>query len=181
MEANYKHALESGCFRPDSQCLKGEFQYGDPNAQYSPILPRAFIPDPNPISHLNGDGHNYFRSQNPYTLNSYAGFGEVYYNLTNDLKLTGGLRWTEDKKHFTDIPSEFLADGYGYFHTGAVDQEWNQAYRPARRQLVAQARFHRSDFALRSFAHGYKAGGANPPGAALHWQCNGKTYLPFIR
>ncbi len=40
----------------------------------------------------------------PYTLNSYAGFGEAYYNILNDLKLTGGLRWTDDQKHFVGIP-----------------------------------------------------------------------------
>ena len=46
-------------------------------------------------------------TESPYTLNSYAGFGEAYYNvLPATLKLTGGLRWTEDQKHFTDIPSE---------------------------------------------------------------------------
>ena len=59
-------------------------------------------------SSLNNEGHNYFLSQNPYTLNSYAGFGEAYYNIVDDLKLTGGLRWTEDQKHFIDIPSELL-------------------------------------------------------------------------
>src|SRR6185437_8539285 len=37
--------------------------------------------DPNPITDLNNQGHNYFLSQNPYTLNSYAGFGEAYYNI----------------------------------------------------------------------------------------------------
>ena len=64
--------------------------------------------DPNPISSLNNQGHNYFLSQNPYTLNSYAGFGEAYYNVLDDLKLTAGVRWTEDQKHFTDIPSDCL-------------------------------------------------------------------------
>ena len=64
--------------------------------------------DPNPITSLNNEGHNYFLSQNPYTLNSYAGFGEAYYNVAPDLKLTGGIRWTDDKKHFIDIPSELL-------------------------------------------------------------------------
>ena len=62
--------------------------------------------DPNPLTSLNNEGHNYFLSQNPYVLNSYAGFGEAYYNVTPDLKLTGGLRWTDDQKHFVDIPSE---------------------------------------------------------------------------
>ncbi len=41
-------------------------------------------------------------------------FGEAYYNVLDDLKLTGGLRWTEDQKHFTDIPSELCVRGYGY-------------------------------------------------------------------
>ena len=67
--------------------------------------------DPNPISNLNNEGHNYFLSQNPYVLNSYAGFGEVYYNVFHDLKLTGGLRWTDDQKHFVDIPSALITTG----------------------------------------------------------------------
>ncbi len=70
--------------------------------------------DPNPLTSLNNQGHNYFLSQNPYALNSYAGFGEAYYNVAPDLKLTGGLRWTDDQKHFVDIPSELLVAGYGY-------------------------------------------------------------------
>jgi outer membrane receptor protein involved in Fe transport len=35
-----------------------------------------------------------------YHLKSNAIFGEVYYNITDDLKLTGGLRYTTDDKHF---------------------------------------------------------------------------------
>lgn len=35
-----------------------------------------------------------------YVLKSNAIFGEVYYNLTDDFKLTGGLRYTNDEKHF---------------------------------------------------------------------------------
>src|SRR5262249_59790605 len=62
--------------------------------------------DLNPITNLDNAGHNYFLSQNPYVLNSYAGFGEVYYNIADELKLVGGLRWTDDQKHFVDIPSE---------------------------------------------------------------------------
>ena len=53
---------------------------------------------------FNGQGHNYFRSENPYLLNSYAGFGEVYYQVLDDLKLTGGLRWTDDQKAFRGNP-----------------------------------------------------------------------------
>ncbi len=57
----------------------GGFQYPDPTAG-SGISTCIYI-DPNPIDKLNDDGHNYFLSQNPYHLNSYAGFGEVYYNI----------------------------------------------------------------------------------------------------
>ncbi len=32
----------------------------------------AYI-DPNPLGQIDGQGHNYFRSQNPYRLNSWAG------------------------------------------------------------------------------------------------------------
>ncbi len=82
--------------------------------------------DPNPLSKIDGDGHNYFRSQNPYKLNSLAGFGEVYYQVAPDLKLTGGLRWTDDNKHFVQIPSWTLVLGKGYPTTGVVDQEWRE-------------------------------------------------------
>src|SRR5215469_10732052 len=63
----------------------------------------AYI-DPNSLGNVNGQGHNYFLSQNPYLLNSWAGFGEVYYQLEPDLKLTGGLRFTIDNKAFTEYP-----------------------------------------------------------------------------
>ena len=59
-------------------------------------------------------------------MNSYAAFGEAYYNLTSDLKLTGGLRWTEDQKHFIDIPSQVITQGYGYPITAIVNQQWDQ-------------------------------------------------------
>ena len=42
-----------------------------------------------------------FNSNNQdYHLKSSAIFGELYYNVTDDFKLTGGLRYTDDKKHF---------------------------------------------------------------------------------
>ncbi len=70
--------------------------------------------DPNPIDHLDGQGHNYFRSDNPYHLNSYAGFGEAYYQVMPDVKLTGGLRWTDDQKRFWNYPSQVFLLGGGF-------------------------------------------------------------------
>jgi outer membrane receptor protein involved in Fe transport len=123
--------------------------------------------DPNPIGSLNNLGHNYFLSQNPYVLNSYAGFGEVYYNITPDLKLTGGLRWTDDEKHFIDIPSELLEDGAGYPAIAIVNQKWNEWTGRGVVNWTPKLDFTDQTLVYGSYAHGYKAGGANPPGAAL--------------
>ena len=127
--------------------------------------------DPNPIPNVNNKGHNYFLSQNPYTLNSYAGFGEVYYNVTTDLKLTGGLRWTEDQKHFIDIPSELLIYGIGYPVSGVVDQQWDQLTGRAAANWSPKLDFTDQTLVYGSYSHGYKAGGANPPGAIFPTTC----------
>ncbi len=121
--------------------------------------------DPNPIDNLDYAGHNYFLSQNPYALNSYAGFGEVYYNVFDDLKLTGGLRWTDDQKHFVDIPSAILAQGYGYVVTNVVDQEWKEWTGRFAANWTPKLDFTDQTLVYATFGHGYKAGGANPPGA----------------
>jgi outer membrane receptor protein involved in Fe transport len=123
--------------------------------------------DTNPIYNLNNYGHNYFLSQNPYELNSYAGFGEVYYNITNDLKLTGGLRWTEDRKRFINIPSEVLTQGYGYYVTSVVNQQWDELTGRAVANWTPKLDFTDQTLIYSSYARGYKVGGANPPGAVL--------------
>ncbi len=142
--------------------------------------------DPNPLSSLNNQGHNYFLSQNPYTLNSYAGFGEAYYNVTPDLKLTGGIRWTDDRKHFVSIPSELLVPGYGYpafgvdkdgnITDGIIDQEWREWTGRATADWTPKLDFTDQTLVYASYARGYKAGGANPPGATLlSWAGKGVT------
>jgi outer membrane receptor protein involved in Fe transport len=123
--------------------------------------------DPNPIENLNNQGHNYFLSQNPYVLNSYAGFGEAYYNVSPELKLTGGLRWTDDKKHFFDIPSQLLAHGYGYPVSGIVDQTWQKFTGRFATNWTPKLDFTNQTLVYASYSRGYKAGGANPPGAIL--------------
>ncbi|HVT25557.1 MAG TPA: TonB-dependent receptor [Rhizomicrobium sp.] len=151
----------------NSNCLANGFQYNDPSqGSGNPVFSCDYI-DPNPIERLNNDGHNYFLSQNPYTLNSYATFGEVNYNVTDDLKLIGGLRWTEDRKHFTLIPSQLAVDSWGYPIIGTVDQQWDQLTGRAVVNWTPKLDFTDQTLVYGSFAHGYKAGGANPPGAVL--------------
>src|SRR6185312_2184365 len=44
--------------------------------------------DPNGLADIDGQGHNYFLSKNPARINSWSLFGEVYYQLTPEVKLT---------------------------------------------------------------------------------------------
>ena len=117
------------------------------------------------LSHLNNNGHNYFLSENPYVLNSYATFGEVNYSIFNDLKLVAGLRWTDDQKHFVDIPSWLAEYGWGYPVAGVVNQQWGQFTGRAVANWTPKLDFTDQTLIYGSYAHGYKAGGANPPGA----------------
>jgi iron complex outermembrane receptor protein len=150
----------------NSQCLGSSgYEYLNPTQNQS-VLHCGYI-DPNPIASLDNEGHNYFLSQNPYLLNSYATFGEVYYDVTQDLKLTEGLRWTDDQKHFIDIPSELLAPGYGYPVLGVVNQQWDQWTGRSVANWTPRLDFTDQTLVYGSYAHGYKAGGANPPGAVL--------------
>jgi len=147
-------------------CLPNGPRPGDPS-QGAAVYGCIYI-DPNPISKLNDQGHNYFLSKNPYTLNSYAGFGEAYYNIFKDLKLTVGLRWTEDQKHFPLIPSWLLgSDSYGYPVIGVVDQQWDQFTGRAAANWTPRLSFTDQSLFFGSYAHGYKAGGANPPPAVI--------------
>ncbi|HTO41588.1 MAG TPA: TonB-dependent receptor, partial [Rhizomicrobium sp.] len=146
----------------NTNCLRSGTQYGNPNYT-APVLGCIYI-DPNPIDKVNGQGHNYFLSKNPYVLNSYALFGEAYYNITQDLKLTGGLRWTEDRKHAPQIPSELLvANTSGYPALAPVDQQWDQFTGRVAANWTPKLDFTDQTLVYGSYAHGYKAGGANPP------------------
>jgi len=161
----------------NSQCLfyYGGFKDQDPTKGGGSVGNGncAYI-DPNPIGSLNMLGHNYFLSQNPYNLNSYASFGEAYYNITPDLKFTGGLRWTEDQKHFVNLPSELLTVGVGYPSTGTVNQQWDAITGRAAMNWTPKLNFTDQTLLFGSYAHGYKAGGANPPGAVLLVQIEGR-------
>lgn len=61
-------------------------------------------PSPEPT----GNGHNYFDQITPYTLRSEAAFGEIYYHLLPNLKLTAGVRYTRDVKDEANIPNVLL-------------------------------------------------------------------------
>jgi len=120
--------------------------------------------DPNPINKVNGQGHNYFLSHNPYQLDSRALFGEVNYQLTPEVKLTGGLRYTNDRKDFQVFPSWADIAGMGLLQTDDILQEWREFTGRAVVNWTPKLDFTDQTLIYASFAHGYKGGGANPPG-----------------
>ena len=53
-------------------------------------------------------------------------FGEVYYQITPDVKLTGGLRFTDDEKSFTEYPSWAGIAFKGIPAAGVLTQHWQE-------------------------------------------------------
>jgi iron complex outermembrane recepter protein len=84
--------------------------------------------------------------------------------VTPDVKLTGGLRWTDDKKSFTEIPSWTLVEGQGYPVTGVLDQQWEELTGRFNATWTPKLDFTDQSLFYASYSHGYKGGGANPPG-----------------
>ena len=118
--------------------------------------------DPNPIP--DGSGGNYFDSRTQYSIESRAAFGEVNWQLTDDLKLTAGLRYTQDRKRAQPYaPALFVIGNTGVAPlavqraefkewTGRLNLEWTTALPFTDRTLL-----------YGSYARGYKGGGFNPP------------------
>ncbi|MGE5501951.1 MAG: TonB-dependent receptor domain-containing protein, partial [Ignavibacteriales bacterium] len=136
--------------------------------------PDAHCPyvDPNPIESINGDGHNYFRSKNPYHLTSSAAFGELYYEVTPEVKITAGLRYTNDRKTFTPVPSQLLLStsltgagdvNRGYPALPDVKQHWGEFTGRLGVDWKPQLSFTDQTMIYAFYSHGYKGGGANPP------------------
>ncbi len=116
-----------------------------------------------PLAEPDGTGHNYYNNSSPYHLKSAALFGEAYYQATDTLKATLGLRYTNDSKEQTTYPVLLLAPGRGFpavtpqkvkFEevTGRFTVDW----KPTDDNLV-----------YGSFSRGYKGGGFNPGATVL--------------
>ncbi|HEX6861012.1 MAG TPA: TonB-dependent receptor, partial [Caulobacteraceae bacterium] len=159
------------------QCLRYGFRTADPSVVQT--VNGCEYMDPNPIGNLNDLGHNYFLSRNPYKLISYAVFGESYYNIAENLKLTAGLRWTVDKKEAPRAPSWLLsADNVGHPPVEVVEQEWREPTGRLTLDWKPDLAFTDQTLVYASFAHGYKAGGMNPPPPGIVcYFCGGDTLI----
>jgi outer membrane receptor protein involved in Fe transport len=134
--------------------------------------------DPNPLSEINGEGHNYFRSKNVVHTRSWAVFGEGYWDLTPELRLTTGLRYTEDRKDTTPYPSQLLlgapldggsgpgSGGFvrrGYYALPDIEQKWEAVTGRIVLDWTPDLSFTDDTLVYASFSRGYKGGGTNPP------------------
>ncbi|SBV32270.1 TonB-dependent receptor [uncultured Sphingopyxis sp.] len=128
--------------------------------------------DPNPVDSIDGQGHNYFRSSNPYALQSLAAFGEAYYEIDPNLKLTAGLRYTRDRKTFTPVPSQLLLAptmlaggvvGKGYPAGPDIKLKWGEFTGRFGIDWSPQISFTDDTLLYAFYSRGYKAGGMNPP------------------
>ena len=103
----------------------------------------------------------FFRLETPVAdLKSYAVFGEAYVDVTDTVRLTGGLRWTRDKKRqvnrnlLFNLPQPFDSNRLTKEAvTGRAVVEW----RPAAASSLDLLTYA-------SYSRGYKGGGFNPQG-----------------
>ncbi|MFT4253846.1 MAG: TonB-dependent receptor, partial [Caulobacter sp.] len=129
------------------------------------------------LDNLAGDGHNYFRSKNAVHTRSWGVFGEGYFDLTPEWRLTAGLRYTDDRKVSTPYPSQLLlgadrgnpgpmSGGYvsrDYPALPDIDQRWNAVTGRLVVDWKPDLGFTNDTLVYASYSRGYKGGGANPP------------------
>ncbi|MHB8528987.1 MAG: TonB-dependent receptor, partial [Caulobacteraceae bacterium] len=132
-----------------------------------------------------GSGHNYYDARNGGGyLKSYAGFGEVYYDIAPTLKLTLGGRYTVDQLYNVSYPISVLvaanngtppfADGVGGFPTQVCTTSLAACLIPQRvtyREFTGRANldwtpvlsFTDKTLIYATYSRGYKGGGFNTP------------------
>jgi outer membrane receptor protein involved in Fe transport len=128
-----------------------------------------------------------------YQLESAAAFGELYYDLTDTLKLTTGLRYTVDNKTVRDNSYllNFDPDGIPILQAFGADENYSDL-NPARKDskewkewtgrvvLDWSPEVDWSDDTLLygSYARGYKGGGFNPPFSAREFPDTSPYFEP---
>src|SRR5690606_32595329 len=121
-------------------------------------------------------GHQYFDTWTPYQLESTALFAEVYYDMADDLKLTVGLRYTDDEKERVARNQLLLNPvgaggvGTGGYPPGAsrLDQvDFQETTGRIVLDWMPDLAFSESTLIYGSFSRGYKSGGFNSPEAGM--------------
>ncbi|ASK87461.1 TonB-dependent receptor [Sphingorhabdus sp. SMR4y] len=128
-------------------------------------------------------GTPYFRNNtDDLTVKSYGLFGEVYFDISDSLKLTGGLRYNNDKKNVQArstlasflVPYSQTTNAFESPFVGSFDADpgtpGNQIFQ--NRQVkndeitgraVLDYKISDDNLVYISYSRGYKSGGLNPP------------------
>lgn len=128
-------------------------------------------------------GTPFFRNNTThFKLKSYGIFGEVYIDVSDKLKLTGGLRYNDDKK--TNVARSTLAsflvpfgqtgNAFDSPFVGAFDadpgtagnqllQERKVSFNEVTGRFVVDYKITDDNLLYASYSRGYKSGGINPP------------------
>ncbi len=127
-------------------------------------------------------GTPYFRNNAiKQTLKSYGIFGEAYYEVTDKLKITGGIRYNNDKKSGSArstlasflVPysstSAFSSPFVGSFDAdpgragNQLTQDRKVNFSEITGRLVMDYQISDDNLVYASYSRGYKSGGINPP------------------
>ncbi len=120
-----------------------------------------------PIENLDGVSRQYFRSLTPYKLDSFALFGEGYFDATDDLTFTLGLRYTDDQKEvrriptFLSTPVQVIADPLA--GTGIAEAQFQETTGRLGVDWSPDLSWSEDSLFYAFYSRGYKGGGINPP------------------
>lgn len=143
------------------------------------VVTPCFI-DPN--ASPNRSGRNYYDNTGTYHLKSRAAFGEVYWQLTDTFRITGGLRYTHDKKRSEDRSVVLGAPGTGIplnATTPYLTAEFKETTGRLNFDWKPDLSFTDDSLLYFSYARGYKAGGMNPAcSPTVFASCPAPTFAP---
>src|SRR5262249_32965963 len=92
----------------------------------------------------------------------------VYWQASDALKFTAGVRYTDDRKSFTPWRSQLLVAGDDYGPSDPVNQHWTEVTRRVGLDWAPDLSFTDDTMLYPFYSQGDKAGGANlPPGRRL--------------
>jgi outer membrane receptor protein involved in Fe transport len=125
------------------------------------VNPRSYV---DPLREPDFTGHNYFISLTEYELTSRAAFGEAYWEATDTLRVTLGLRYTDDEKWTRGSGSTLFAAGRGPIFTSPQTVEFKEVTGRFNVDWSPDLEFTDDTLIYASYSKGYKGGGFNPPG-----------------
>jgi len=108
-------------------------------------------------------GHNYYDNYTPYSLKSYAAFGELYWEMTDTFKWTLGLRYTVDDKKVQANSVALNTPGVGPIPIGTQKVKFKETTGRFGFDWKPELDFTNDTLVYAFYSRGYKAGGVNPP------------------